>query len=415
MDLEAKKAPFAGEFIGYTLLLVFALLMLAFPAVAVFMGWRSIVMVQAWRDAQRWVQTPATIEHLQLRVNRDGEATTYRVECRYSYVFNGQVFQGRRVGLADGSDNIGSWQQATYERLKQHFQAIESDPVPCWVNPDNPAEAVLDRQMRWELLLFNLLFVAVFGGISLAVAVPAVWWRRRAARLRSLQARYPDQPWRWKAEWAEGRLQPAGPGWALWLVAVFWNVVSLPVARIPFMHELREERPWTLALLGFPLVGIGLLAGAIVRSRRYRRFSGSRLDLQTFPAVVGGSLRGTLHLVGDLAGIGDVELALRCVRTFVTRHGGESKTSRDVLWEARRSVPTGGTTFGLTELQLPVDFSIPAGCRPTDDTDPADAVRWQLTAKAKLPGADLDLKFDVPVFRNTDGRLNTAVGQQPPG
>ncbi len=404
MNTQHPEPGLIGKIIRYPWALIFVAVILAFPAVAVFMGWRAAAMLMAWQEARGWVETPATIEHLELQIHDGGEGTTYDVDCRYSYVFSGQTFQGTRVGLAEGSDNIGSWQRTTYERLRKHHEGLESDPVSCWVNPDNPQEAVLDRELRWGLFLFHLLFVVVFGGIGLAFALVPVWWRWGSARLQSLQARYPDQPWRWKAEWAEGRLKPRGPGPALWLLAVFWNLVSVPVAAIFVLGGMREKRLWPLALLCFPLVGVGLLAAAIVQSRRYRRFRGSRLELHILPGVIGGPLRGTLHLAGDLTGIGDVELALQCVRTFVTRRGGESETRQEVLWEEKRSVPTGGTTFGITELGLPVDFSIPHGCRPTHETEVSDTVRWRLTARAALPGADLDLKFDVPVFRTADSR-----------
>jgi len=411
MNTQHPEPGLVGKIIRYPLAFLIVVILLAFPAVAVFMGWRAAAMLMAWQEAKGWVETPATIEHLELEVHSGQDSTTYRVDCRYSYVFNGQTFQGTRAGLADGSDNIGSWQQTTYERLRRHHEGVESDPVSCWVNPDNPQEAVLDRELRWGLLLFHLLFVVVFGGIGLAFALVPVWWRRGAARLRSLQARYPDQPWRWKAEWAEKRLKPQGPGRALWLLAVFWNVVSLPVAAIALWDAVREESPWALVFLGFPLVGVGLLAAAIVQSRRYRRFRDSRLELRPMPGVIGGSLRGTLHLAGDLTAIGDVELILQCERTFVTRRGGKSQTCREILWEQQRVVPTGGATFGLTELQVPVDFSIPSDCRPTDESRGSDAVRWRLRARAALPGANLDLKFDVPVFGTADSR---PPGDQPP-
>ncbi len=169
-----KQAGLIGKIIAAPFSLMVVVMLLAFPGVAIFMAYRSVSMVATWQRAKGWVETPATIEHLDLKVDHDDDGTTYRVVCSYTYVFNDATYQSDRVGLTGGSDNIGSWHQDTYDRLKHHRDAIESEPLSCWVNPTNPAEAVLDRSLRKSLLLFNLLFAVAFGGVSVVV----VWFGR---------------------------------------------------------------------------------------------------------------------------------------------------------------------------------------------------------------------------------------------
>lgn len=406
-----KKVGLVGKIIAAPFILMVVVMLLAFPGVAIFMAYRTVSMVAAWQRAKGWVETPATITHLDLEVDHDDDGTTYRVLCSYTYVFNDATYQGDRVGLTGGSDNIGSWHQDTYDRLKHHRDAIESEPLSCWVNPTNPAEAVLDRSLRKGLLLFNLLFAVAFGGVSVVV----VWFgrikRRRNRLTEALRLEHSDRPWMCKTAWAEGRIRPQQQSRGMWLFAILWNVISVPVVLLAVPDALRSGQYWMLIFLLFPLIGLVLLSVAIVATLRHRRYGRSRFDMETVPGVIGGYLRGTLVITGDIAGIEDVAVALRCVNRITRRKGEGDETTERTMWEDTRALRAGTTTYGQTDLCLPVDFQIPYDCLPYDDSNPKDQILWQLTAKADIPGANLDLKFDMPVFRTEASQ--TTIGEAP--
>ena len=122
-------APFVALF---TLMIVVAAV--AFPAVGIYMTYRTGALLVDWQRVKGWVETPATLVDLDLDTSHGDESTTYRVVCRYTYEFNGATYTSERVGLSDGGDNIGSWQRRTYDRLKRHHGGLESDPATCWVN-----------------------------------------------------------------------------------------------------------------------------------------------------------------------------------------------------------------------------------------------------------------------------------------
>jgi hypothetical protein len=58
--------------------------------------------------------------------------------------------------------------------------------------------------------------------------------------------------------------------------------------------------------------------------------------------------------------------------------------------------------FGEVETHLPIDFQIPYACRPCDDSDSDDSVSWKLEVRASVPGEDLSLDFEVPVYKTTE-------------
>lgn len=407
----SRKTSPIRKIIAAPFVLLMVLMVLAFPGVSIFMAYRTAAMLVTWKRAAGWVETPATIEHLELDVNSDSDGTTYRVVCRYSYTFNDKHYQNDRVGLTGGSDNIGSWQQDTYNRLKSHQDSIESDPLFCWVNPADPQEAVLDRSLRIGMVLFQMVFVIMFGGGSVAVVLfgRARKQKKQGESVRRLE--HPDEPWLWKPAWADGRIGSRQRIWPLWVFAIFWNVVSLPGVALLVPEAVGSGEYWALVFLLFPIIGVGLLAAATVATLRQSRFGRSHFDLQTLPGVIGGHLTGDLVIVGDVASLEEVSVALRCVNRITRRKGDSDETTELPLWEDTQTLRVAPATYGQTELRITVDFRIPYDCLPYDDANPKDQTLWQLTAKADIAGANLDLKFEVPVFRTKTS--DATIGEPP--
>lgn len=77
-------------------------------------------------------------------------------------------------------------------------------------------------------------------------------------------------------------------------MALFWILVSFPSAYfIPKQTYL--EDPKTLAVLIFPLVGIGLLIWAIRESVRCLEFGKTYFQMTDVPIAVGRELRGAIQ------------------------------------------------------------------------------------------------------------------------
>ncbi|GMV98150.1 MAG: hypothetical protein AMXMBFR83_25020 [Phycisphaerae bacterium] len=390
-----------------------ALFALPFLGVGGFTGCLAVRTIVLHRQARQWVEVPATIRRVELKTHSDGDGSTYRVTCTYSYRYAGREYESSRVGLAGGSDNIGSWQRTTYARLSAAHRAGRT--VPCYVNPADPTQALLDRDVRLGMLVFHLLFVTVFGGLGaglLAFCITARRGERRRLRRQTEGAIPEDQPWLADDRWASGRITPTLATKRNWLVAaaVFFNVVWLPVL-VYLPADLRNRNYWGLFAMAGPLIGAILALSAIRLVLRHRRFGGSCFEGRPLPGVIGGHLRGELILSGDVAGLDRVEVTLQCRQTVTERHGGESSTSTRTVWEEGMVLTPPPARFGETQVRLPVDFQIPSSCRPTCDSTGDDKVAWKLLVRAPTPGVDLALDFDVPVFRTAES--DPAIGERP--
>ncbi|MCF7733341.1 MAG: DUF3592 domain-containing protein, partial [Akkermansiaceae bacterium] len=177
-----------------------------------------------WWEARGWEEIPCRIEATELKSSRGEDSTTYQVTASYRYRYQGRVYQGDRVGFSSSSDNIGGFHQRAYRELSSYLaprsgtvEVESSGPAVrsfrCYVNPDQPEDAVLYRELRWEMqafmAIFALTFPAVGGGVVAFGWVSFVRLRRE----RRLQGIHPGEPWRWKPEWTGPAIPEASGKW----------------------------------------------------------------------------------------------------------------------------------------------------------------------------------------------------------
>ena len=193
--------------------------------------------------------------HLEEHV--DDHSTTYQTTATYRYDYPGQTHTGHRVAIDTGSDNIGDFQQQLYSELRTAYD--RGAPVLAYVDPDEPANAVLNRELRAGLLALKGVFALVFGGVGFGLLVGARAGGKKLAAERALRDRFPDEPWRWRPEWANGRIAGSARSAAYVAIgfAVVWNLISLPLL---FMLPGAIAGGNAAAAVGFlfPLIGVGL-------------------------------------------------------------------------------------------------------------------------------------------------------------
>lgn len=238
------------------------------------------------------------------------------------------------------------------------------------------------------------IFALAFGGVGFGLLFAALYGGRTLREARAREESAPDEPWRWREDWATGRIVSAShsdAGFA-WVFALLWNLISsYPLFLIP--EELREGDPAVLIALLFPLVGIGLVVSAVRKTLRWRRFGVSTFRMKETPAAIGGQLRGLITSQRPLADAGSIKLRLACLRH---ERRGRSSSER-LIWEDEKTLTAGAVraTGGI-----PVVFDIPADCEPASASRlSSSSIRWMLQATAEMPGVDYAAEFDVPVFR----------------
>ena len=207
-------------------------------------SWALWKMIDDAHRAQRWVQVPAQVESFD------------RGSVAYRFVLNGREYHGDRLGPdpLGGTDNLDSWHQDMASRLRDARDS--KSPVPVWVNPENPAESMVDRDIRWKLAVFMLPFALGFGGVGVGALFVLV---------RTLARR--DEP----AAAAMPVRRPSGAVTGLaarWAFVIMWNVIAFPIG-ILVLPEALDKGHWiALLVLFFPLIGVLILWGTIMDTLR---------------------------------------------------------------------------------------------------------------------------------------------------
>ena len=386
---------------GLGCLIVFAL---PFAAAGLLVGFLAIKMLWLWVEVRDWQEVPAHIVQTELITSTGDDSTTYEVEARYLYEFQGQTYEGDRVGLSAGSDNIGSFHQDAHRELFYHQTTGES--FRCYVNPQDPSDAVLYTALRWGLFALMGVFAMIFTGAGFGMMAAGVIGKRRLEDDDKRIADNPTEPWRWKGDWAEGRITATGKAQFLLpcIMAVFWNLISTPLLFL-VPKEVRDNGNH-LALLGliFPLVGFGLAIWAIRSFIRWKKFGDSVLELSTFPGVIGGPLTGRVLTSVNVKPANGFHLTLSCINRVTRGSGDNRSTSESVLWQEEKLLQRQAAEFDPTRSEILIDFQIPFDTSPTEERSDDDKILWRLDVEAEVPGIDYTSRFEVPVFETAASR-----------
>ena len=155
---------------GFTSLCVFAVM---FGAVAAIGLYHTYAHVGGWLQTRSW--QPVMIEVLDTRLISSGRKS-HRVQAVYRYQVDGKTFRSTRVGYTDHADAIGSWHEDAFRKLED--ARLGGRSMPAWFNPRDPGEAIIDRSLRWGLMLFAIPLTAIFlSGSILMVRMSIKNWR----------------------------------------------------------------------------------------------------------------------------------------------------------------------------------------------------------------------------------------------
>jgi hypothetical protein len=362
------------------------------------LGWVGITVAR-WHATQDWAAVPATVLAAELIAHSGDDSTTYEATATYRYDYEGQTFTGSRVGLSGGADNIGPFHQ----RLHAELEAARAGgtPVTAFVDPSEPANAVLNRELRPALLTLQIVLGLVFAAIGIGLIVGVRYGAKKLAAEETEQARYPNEPWRWRPEWATGRITSSAHGAAYAAIgfALLWNVVSVPVLVFVPEEIASGNRLAAIALL-FPLVGLGLVAWAVRAWLQLRRFKVATLTIPAGPVIAGGRLKGTVRVGAEVPVASDFRLELACVEERVRGSGKNRQRSERLLWQREWRVPRHQCMVTPTLTTIPVDAAVPRD-QPLTDTslnDDRRTITWRLDVAGECPGPDFWSRFELPVF-----------------
>lgn len=302
--MKSKKSS-----IGNWILFVFGLV---FFLVGMGVGYSTIgTMTIKYFSSSNWQPVSANISSLSLKKSH-GESTTYKVEAKYSYFYNGDR-QSSNVTFSNTSDNIGDYWQELHKRLKQDRA---NGTVQAWVNPSNPDEAILDRTFRWAQVAFGSIFIFMFGGFGLG----AMWLSMAKAKPREQQRR---------EDRANGISSKEKSGfWILFLFGSPFFLIGLFTFFLALPDITNNGDYAALFTLLFVFVGAGIMIFAYINNRRYKLIGPTPLFLDPLPGIIGGQVGGTFDVAFRSQNT-PVTIVLSCKKRV--KRG--KNTSTKIIWQ----------------------------------------------------------------------------------
>ncbi len=155
---SARRAGKRGR--GGLILIPFGLLFAAAGAVA---GW--FIAQDTWLkvlESRDWPEVACTVLTSEVDRRRGSDSTTYRPAITYRYSWEDREWESSRYRFMDYSSSNRGWAQGVVNRYSP------GSVHTARINPADPSEAVLERELGWHVLLtfIPLAFVAVGFVIS---------------------------------------------------------------------------------------------------------------------------------------------------------------------------------------------------------------------------------------------------------
>ena len=362
--------------------------------------------VAVWKAMQSWEEIPAIIKEAHFTERRIegsdiGDVTiTYSVAAQYTYEYRGRMFTGGRVFAFRGSEGSEAFIKEAYRQLAEHQES--GRPFRCYVNPINPAEAMLFRDLPVSRIGWNIatLLVALLGGVLFPyIGITKIMNLWTAA---ALQAKFPGQPWRWRKKWKTGNITCSNRKGMIVLIITsvfvdaFTVIFLLNIQNISAVEGMGLRDFFAIGMLVF-LAALVTLA-AFFATLRWRKFGASTLQMTSMPGVIGGFFSGMIHLPAHIRPEEGFTLQLKCTKRVTTGSGENKRVSTQTLWSQKQFVTNAQTRVEHKRVTVPVRFSVPHD-QPESAAEAGGAIAWHLDIKAAVPGIDYSAAFEVPLFK----------------
>lgn len=367
------------------------LILFSLPFAAVGLGvlfFGIIPVIYDWSRMQSWLPVNATLLTADLEMHQGDDSKTYEATASYRYIYAGKDYESQRVAIETGSDNIGSFQEDLGYRLKLAHQ--QQNSIQIWVNPDEPAEAIIDRSLRLALVGFKMVFVIIFGGLGLGLL--SFCLRKPDEFPASID---PEQPWLAQREWAGNRI---GSNQKItvrlaWVVTIIWNLISFPILFVIPREIAVGNYPALIALL-FPIAGVGFLYWAIKVTRDWRQFGEVSLQLDPFPGAIGGDVGGSLAL--SVRAIDNLHfyIQLSCINSCESGSGKNRETRERLIWQEDGVAEV---VAGKNQITLKFLFHVPAHL-PASEAHSDNYNHWRLQVESKNPEVPFSRQYSIPVY-----------------
>ena len=353
-----------------------------------------------WQKASKTDIPPKTSKIVSAKVetHQGDDSTTYSVEISYEYEFKGRSCHSDQYAFT----KFSSGGRRGKEKVVSYYKNA-ANPV-CFVNPENPSEAVLKRGFHPGLLfaLFPVPFLAIgIGGLICMFFGKAGKRRNKDTAAWLGEADVDDDAGEGDAR-VRGYGMVAMKGKSPWInllgifiFSAFWNgIVSVFVFQA--IDGWRSgESPWglTLFISIFVLIGIGTIFGVIycILALFNPR---AKILLSKAEIPIGGMTQLRWEFTGRISMLEKVRFILRGIEKATYRQGTNTRTDKSTFFEMEIY-----STDNRQEMAYgDVGFAIPDDTMHSFEAD-NNKIDWELAVEGEIKRwPDVKNSFEITVL-----------------
>jgi len=364
-------------------------------------------------DASDWPAVPCTIVSGHVAEHDSDDGYTYSVELVYRYEFEGRSYTSDRYHFMSGSSSGRAGKQAVVDRHPPGSATV------CFVNPDDPTDAVIERGFS-ATMLFGFIplvfFIVGLGGVAgvfvnrargKARAAGDIWGRAglRPSLQTGAAATRPGGSETRPTVGSDGpvvletRGKRTGKFIGLMIFGVIWNgIVSIFV--VAMINDGWSGFSWFMALFLVPFVGVGLLVlGMAVHAGLAIFNPHPRLFLAKGALAPGEWLDLRWEMLGDTRRLRRFRIQLEGREEATYRRGTDTHTDKSVfaLIDLADATTAADIAAGAARVQLPAETMHSFASQN-------NKVVWALHVRGDIPRwPDIDDEFPFTVLARSGG------------
>ncbi|MEP6668289.1 MAG: DUF3592 domain-containing protein [Chthoniobacter sp.] len=323
----------------------------------------------------RWQETPCTVDSSRVVVHHSTSSRgspTYNIEVVYHYRCEAGTFTSKRYQFATGSTSGKDRKQRVVDQYPPGRQTV------CYVNPSNPAEAVIHRGLNVEMLFgFIALPFALVGGVGLYFSLrPAGRKKRLQKKAVPTFAPATAEPVPLKPE-----TTPLGKFFLVLFFALFWNGFMSIFVYLTFSPSHSHSVPiFAKIFVGFfCLIGLVIALGAIGAFTALFN-PRVRLSARTNAVPLGGEFQFQWNVTGRAGRLHNIRILLEGREQTVSRSGDSLQTHTQTFAE----IPIFQAMADEALNQGQGRVSIPAGLMHSFN-GPHNKIVWRIRVSGDVP------------------------------
>jgi hypothetical protein len=357
--------------------------------------------LQTYFAAKNWPETPCEIVTSQVVQHSSGKGgSTYSIDIAYRYEVRGRELSSTTYSITSlsGSSSAG---RSSKERVVARYPV--GMKTVCYVNPEDPTDTLLNRDLSPWLLLG--LIPGIFLSVGLVGLGRVIWPSLQRMRERSTMPILPGAsaivP---NAPIGQAMVGPAvlnpqhspmGKFGAAVFFALFWNGITGVFVWIAVNSFIEGNPEWFLTVFITPFVLVGLLVLLFVGSTFLNLFNPRmQLALNSLAVPLGGTLDASWSIRGSSSRIEHLKLTVEGREETSHGSGKTRRTERKVFV----TLPLADTTDPQQIAQGRASVAIPDAYKPTQDEDYPKVI-WTVKAAGEIPRyPDLEEEFEITVL-----------------